>query len=104
MKRDKLLWEMMIKLIWLCTHHTLDIFTPDFHVDHETLLLAGGVNLSDSVTKKVQELNSRTEAPFPIFNSNIFHFGKSSNMAYNMFLGQFQDNFSSVRITHEELS
>ncbi len=30
---------------------------------------------------KVQELDSRTEAPFPIFNSNIFQFEKSSNMA-----------------------
>ena len=35
----------------------------------------------DWLTLKIQELNSRTEAPFPIFNSNIFQFGKSSNMA-----------------------
>ncbi len=55
------------------------------HDDHEVGAL---------IVKKIQELNSRTEAPFPIFNSNIFHYGKSSNMGYNMVLGHSYDNSS----------
>ncbi len=36
------------------------------------------IRRSNGFPSKVQEQNSRTEAPFPIFNSNIFQFGKSS--------------------------
>ena len=30
--------------------------SPDYHVDHETLLLASELNISDSVTKAVQRM------------------------------------------------
>ncbi len=45
---------------------------------------------------KVKEPNSRTEATFLFFNSNIIHFLESSNMAYNMFLVSFKWIFIST--------